>query len=67
MIDWSQCPDVESVPGRCSGAWVVKATRVMVQGIIDNAADASAEEIATQIFELPVDVVRRILAFAAKQ
>jgi hypothetical protein len=24
MIDWSQCPDAESVPDRCGGAWVVK-------------------------------------------
>jgi uncharacterized protein (DUF433 family) len=65
MIDWSQCPDAESVPGRCSGAWVAKDSRVMVEGILDNAdAGCSAEEIATEIFELPVEQVRRILAFA---
>jgi Protein of unknown function (DUF433) len=47
MTDWSRCPDVESVPDRCHGAWVVKDTRVMVQGIIDNAeAGCTAEEIA---------------------
>jgi uncharacterized protein (DUF433 family) len=34
-IDWSQCPDAESDPGRCSGAWVAKGTRMMVQGILD--------------------------------
>jgi uncharacterized protein (DUF433 family) len=63
--DWSRCPDVESVPGRCSGAWVVKGTRVLVQGILDNAADGcTAEEIATEIYDLPLDVVRRILRFA---
>jgi uncharacterized protein (DUF433 family) len=62
-IDWSRCPDVESVPGRCSGAWVAKDSRVMVRGILDNAEDCSAEEVA-DMFEVPVDVVRRILAFA---
>jgi uncharacterized protein (DUF433 family) len=62
MIDWSQCPDVESVPDRCSGAWVVKGTRVMVEGILDNADECSPEEVA-DLFGLPVDVVRRILAF----
>ena len=37
----------------------------MVQGILDNAGDGcSAEEIALEIYDLPVDVVRRILAFA---
>jgi uncharacterized protein (DUF433 family) len=62
-VDWTTCPDVESVPDRCSGAWVVKGTRVLVQGILDTAEDASADEIA-DMFELPVDVVRRILEFA---
>jgi hypothetical protein len=47
VIDWSRCPDVESVPDRCSGAWVVKGTRIPVQAILDNAeAGCSAEEIA---------------------
>ena len=65
-IDWSQCPDVESIPGRCSGAWCVKGTRIMVQGILDNAADCTPEEIAgPDIYpDLSIDVVRRILDFA---
>jgi uncharacterized protein (DUF433 family) len=64
-IHWSQCPDVESVPDRCSGAWVVKGTRLTVQAILDNADNCSAEEIATEIFEgVTVEQVRRILAFA---
>ena len=28
MTDWSKCPAVESVPGRVSGAWVFKDTRL---------------------------------------
>ena len=66
MIDWSQCPDVESVPGRCSGAWVVKDTRLTVDAILNNAeAGCSAEEIAREIFpSVTVEQVRRILAFA---
>jgi uncharacterized protein (DUF433 family) len=66
-IDWTNCPDVESVPGRCSGAWVVKDSRVIVEScILDNTdAGASPEEIADW-FKVPggVEVVRRILAFA---
>jgi uncharacterized protein (DUF433 family) len=64
-IDWSQCEDVESVPGRVSGAWVIKGTRVPVQAVVDNArAGCSAEEIATEVFELPVERVRAVLRFA---
>jgi uncharacterized protein (DUF433 family) len=67
MIDWSRCPDVESVPGRCSGAPVVKDTRIRCQDIIGQFdAGCSAEEIAgPDIYpEIPLDVVRRVLAFA---
>jgi uncharacterized protein (DUF433 family) len=65
MIDWSRCPEVESVPGRCSGQPVVKGTRVLVQGILDNAEDCTPEQIATEIFEgITADQVRRILRFA---
>jgi len=65
VIDWTHCQDVESVPGRCGGAWVVKDSRVIVEScILDNAdAGATPEEIADW-FEVPVDVVKRILAFA---
>lgn len=64
-IDWSKCDDVESVPGRLSGAWVIKGTRVQADAVVDNArAGCSAEEIATEIFELPLERVRSVLRFA---
>ena len=36
-IDWSACPDVERVPGRVSGQWVVVGTRILADGVIENA------------------------------
>ena len=66
MIDWSQCPDAESVPDRCGGAWVVRGTRIPVQGILDKAEDCTPEQIAgPDIFpDLTVEQVRRVLRFA---
>ena len=32
-LDWSQCPAVESVPGRLSGAWVFRKTRMPVSAV----------------------------------
>jgi uncharacterized protein (DUF433 family) len=66
MIDWTNCPDVERTPGTLSGAWRVKGTRIMVQGILDNAEECTPEEIAgPDIYpDLSVEVVRRILDFA---
>jgi uncharacterized protein (DUF433 family) len=36
LIDWSQCPVLESVPGKVSGAWVFRGTRVPVSAILRN-------------------------------
>jgi uncharacterized protein (DUF433 family) len=67
MIDWSQCPDVERVPGRVSGQWVVKDTRILAQGVIDNAEDFTPEEIASEIDEvLGADRARRIIEYARR-
>jgi uncharacterized protein (DUF433 family) len=35
-LDWSQCPVVESVPGRLSGAWVFRDTRMPVSAVFES-------------------------------
>lgn len=35
-FDWSQYPAVESIPGKVSGAWVFKGTRLPVATVIEN-------------------------------
>lgn len=41
MIDWSKCPVVESVPGRVSGAWVFKGTRLPLYVLFENLAEGA--------------------------
>ncbi len=41
-LDWSQCPAVESVPGKVSGAWVLKDTRMPVSAIFENLKAGAA-------------------------
>ena len=41
MTDWSKCPAVESVPGRVSGAWVFKDTRLPVSALFSNLAEGA--------------------------
>jgi uncharacterized protein (DUF433 family) len=67
-IDWRQCPDVESVPDRMSGAWVIKGTRIPAQAVVDNADDGySAERIAAEIYDgLPVEPAQRVIDFAKR-
>jgi uncharacterized protein (DUF433 family) len=45
MIDWSQCSAVERHPGKVSGAWVFKGTRVPVRALFENLqGDARVED-----------------------
>jgi uncharacterized protein (DUF433 family) len=36
MLDWSQCPAVERLPGKVGGAWLFKGTRVPVRALFEN-------------------------------
>ena len=36
MLDWSQCPAVERHPGKLSGVWLFKGTRVPVKALFEN-------------------------------
>ena len=33
---WSGCPEIERVPGKVSGAWLFKGTRVPVRALFEN-------------------------------
>jgi uncharacterized protein (DUF433 family) len=44
-LDWSQCPAVESIPGKVGGAWVFKGTRLPVATVIENLEDLSIDEV----------------------
>ena len=41
MLDWSQCPAVERVPGKVSGEWLFKGTRVPVRALFENLEDGA--------------------------
>jgi uncharacterized protein (DUF433 family) len=36
MLDWTQCFAVERSPGKVSGAWLFKDTRVPVRALFEN-------------------------------
>jgi len=66
QLDWSQCSAVESVPGKVSGAWVLKGTRMPVQTIFENLeAGLSVKEI-TEVFDVTEEEVKAVLHFATQ-
>jgi len=42
MLDWSQCPAVERQPGKVSGAWLFRGTRVPVKALFENLEDGAS-------------------------
>jgi uncharacterized protein (DUF433 family) len=41
MLDWTQYAAAERVPGKVSGAWVFKTTRVPVRALFENLEDGA--------------------------
>jgi uncharacterized protein (DUF433 family) len=65
-LDWSQCPAVESIPGKVSGAWVFRGTRMPVGTVFENLeAGASIEDIM-EWFDVTREQVTSVLEFAAR-
>ena len=64
-LDWSQCPAVESVPGKVSGAWVFRDTRLPVATVIENLEDLSVEEVMEQ-FDVSREQISAVLEFVAQ-
>ena len=66
LLDWSQCPEVESIPGKVSGAWVFRNTRMPVSIVFDNLeAGATIDEIV-EWFDVTPGQVKAVIEFAAR-
>lgn len=65
-LDWSQCPAVESVPGRVSGAWVFKGTRMPVQTVFVNLEAGMSPQEITEEFDVTLEEIQALLHFASQ-
>ena len=67
QLDWSQCPAVESIPGKVGGAWILKHTRMPVQTIFENLeAGASIGDIMEWFHGLDRAQVEAVIEFAVR-
>jgi uncharacterized protein (DUF433 family) len=64
-LDWSQCPAVESIPGKVGGTWVFRGTRMPVATVIENLEDLSVEEVMEQ-FDVTREQIMAVLDFVAQ-
>ena len=66
MLDWSQCPAVERIPGKMSGAWVLRGTRMPVATIFENLeAGASIDDIMEWFQGLDRSQVKAVIKFVS--
>ena len=65
-LDWSQCPAVESIPGKVSGAWVFKDTRMPVSLVFENIELGASIEDIMEWHHLNREQIVAVLEFAAR-
>jgi len=65
-LDWSQCPAVESIPGKVSGAWVFRDTRMPVSIVFENLESGATIEEIMEWFHLTREQIVAVLEFAAR-
>jgi uncharacterized protein (DUF433 family) len=66
-LDWSQCPAVESVPGKVSGAWVFRGTRMPVAAVFAGLEEGmTIKELVETYDGLTREHVEAVLEFAAR-
>ena len=65
-LDWSQCPAVERIPGKVSGAWVFKDTRMPVATVFENLEAGLTVEEVMEEFSVTREQINAVLHFAAQ-
>lgn len=60
-VNWKECAAIETVPGKVSGAPVIKGSRVRPEDLIVNRAEGDAW--LAENYELPIATVREVLNF----
>jgi uncharacterized protein (DUF433 family) len=65
-LDWSKCPAVESIPGKVSGAWVFKDTRMPVSTVFENLESGATIDEIMEWFDVTREQIAAVLEFAAR-
>jgi len=67
MLDWSQCSAVERVPGKVSGAWLFRGTRVPVSALFENLEDGATVSQFLEWFPgVTKEQIETVLEFASQ-
>ena len=65
-LDWSQCPAVESIPGKVSGAWVFRNSRTPVKVVFENLEDGMTIDEIIEQYPVSREEIKAVLDFASR-
>lgn len=65
-LDWSQCPAVERIPGKVSGAWLFKGSRTPVSVVFENLEHGMTIEEIIEQFPVSREEITAVLEFATR-
>ena len=66
MFDWSACPALESIPGKVSGAWVFRGTRVPVSAILKNLKHMNLDQLVEDYPSVTREQIEMVLDFLSR-
>lgn len=67
MIDLSKCPELERVPGKVSGKWLFRHTRLPLSAVLVNLSSGASLDEVSDWFEIPRERIVAVLAFLAQE
>ena len=65
-LDWSQCPAVERIPGKVSGAWLFKDSRTPVSVVFENLEHGMTIDEIIEQFPVSREEITAVLEFATR-
>ena len=65
-LDWSQCPAVESIPGKVSGAWLLRGTRTPAKVLFENLDSGMSVDEVIEQFPVTREQIDNLMAFVAR-
>ena len=67
MIDWIQCPEVESDPEKLGGKWLFKNSRLPISVLFGNLADGATLKEVAEWYDIDEAQLVAVLEFAGVQ
>ncbi len=67
MIDLSKCPVLERIPGKVSGVWLFRGTRLPLWVVLENLKSGASLDEVSDWFEIDRGQVEQVLAFLARE